>query len=282
MNPGAEDDPYVYPGTKVLRNKPDIRDPEQFKAVETDAVAYRIAELDKNPLHGKFDLAHLRAIHHALFQDIYDWAGELRTVNISKGSTTFAPIETRGHSLESWGNAVFRALARENHLRGSDQEHFAGRLAHHFNEINYLHPFREGNGRATRVFMTQLADNAGFSLDLRGVGHRQWINASIAADNGDLRQVHEILRSSLMPARAAAFERQPEADALRKHPELKGAYEGLRRLEKALRERFPNDDESREKYVQAARDNIKQRLRAGEVLQAREVSTRSKDRDQER
>src|SRR5437870_12342295 len=82
-------DPYTHPGTNVLRNILDLRDPEQLAAFEANATAARLIELDAAPPVGRFDVAHLKAIHRYIFQDVYRWAGEFRTVNISKGSHLF-------------------------------------------------------------------------------------------------------------------------------------------------------------------------------------------------
>lgn len=84
-------DPYVYPGTNVLRNLRGIRDPEELSKLEGIATARRLAELARNPVHGKFDARHLQAIHKYIFQDICAWAGEFRTVNTSRaGQFPFA------------------------------------------------------------------------------------------------------------------------------------------------------------------------------------------------
>ena len=82
----SEDAPYLYPGASVLRNRLGLTDPDQLDKVERRLVAQRIAE---GAPRGGFDLAHLRAIHRHLFQDIYAWAGELRTVEIAKGGHQF-------------------------------------------------------------------------------------------------------------------------------------------------------------------------------------------------
>ena len=76
-------DPYTYPGTDVLRNFLDVHDPQQLGAFEANATAARLIELDAAPLAGQCDVAHLKAIHRYIFQDVYSWAGEFRTVNIS-------------------------------------------------------------------------------------------------------------------------------------------------------------------------------------------------------
>jgi cell filamentation protein len=80
------DDPYVYPGTQTLRNRLDITNPKELSRVERSLVTDRIAQ---GIPQGPFDLTHLRAIHRHLFQDIYDWAGQLRTVEINKGGHQF-------------------------------------------------------------------------------------------------------------------------------------------------------------------------------------------------
>jgi cell filamentation protein len=139
-------DPYTYPGTNVLRNKAGIREPEPLKRFEYEHSASRLRELRKNPIRGKFDLAHLQAIHTTIFQDVYEWAGEVRTINITKDDTAFALAPY----LENEARKLSAALLEENYLQGLDKAQFVERFAHYYAEWNVLHPFREGNGRATR------------------------------------------------------------------------------------------------------------------------------------
>src|ERR1700740_831618 len=105
-------DPYVYPGTNVLRNLRDIRDREQLSTAEAIATTLRIAELERKPIAGRFDVQHLQAIHRYIFQDIYQWAGEFRTVNISKSGDPFA---FKDHIISSLEKA-FGELQRERYL----------------------------------------------------------------------------------------------------------------------------------------------------------------------
>src|SRR6266567_2350691 len=109
-------DPYTYAGTDVLRNVLDIRDPQQLTAFEADATAARLIELDERPLVGRFDVAYLKSIHQYIFQDVYQWAGELRTVNISKGGHLFGVAAFIGPALEE----VLRKLSEERHLKALD------------------------------------------------------------------------------------------------------------------------------------------------------------------
>jgi len=158
-------DSYTYPNTEILRNKADIRDQSALDAFEADATAMRMLELVERPLAGQFDLSHLRALHRYLFQDVYDWAGELRTVDISKGNSRFA----NAGMIETYLAKQLAPLRNEKFLQGAPPELFVVRVAHYMAEINAAHPFREGNGRAQRVFCSMLADQAGYFIDFETV-----------------------------------------------------------------------------------------------------------------
>lgn len=94
-------------------------------------------------LESSFDSAHLRDIHRFLFSDIYEWAGEYRSVNISKGST-FCMYPFTAEQLDE----LFAKLHRERLLGGLNKDELIVRLAYYLGELNAIHPFREGNGRA--------------------------------------------------------------------------------------------------------------------------------------
>jgi len=155
------DDVYCIPGTAVLKNKAGITDQEQLDEFEGDFTAIRLLELTQNPVEGSFDLAHLCKIHQYLFQDVYEWAGEVRTVDIIRGDSRFCNVR----HIQSYSNTVFSALAAEKYLVNLEPKVFANRLAHYLSEINAIHPFREGNGRVQRLFISQLAKQTGYSLD---------------------------------------------------------------------------------------------------------------------
>jgi cell filamentation protein len=174
-------DSYVYPGTTVLRNKADLRDQVALDAFEADATAVRMLELVENPLPGEFDLQHLCAMHRYLFQDVYDWAGELRSVDISRGATRFGNFTL----IEGYLGQKLKGLAVENYLRGLTPDQFIARLAHYMSEINAAHPFREGNGRVQRFFCAQLADQAGYFIDFETVDQARMYEVMIASFKGD-------------------------------------------------------------------------------------------------
>ena len=175
------DDTYCYPGTDVLRNKAEITTAEDLDTYEGELSTLRSIEILENPVAGQFNLAHLQRIHLALFQDIYDWAGEIRTVDISRGNSRFANVRF----IEAAANDIFNKLARENWLKGLDADALSKRLAHYLSEINALHPFREGNGRVQRIFISQLSQSAGYQLDYSDLEQEQIYRAMELAFNGD-------------------------------------------------------------------------------------------------
>jgi cell filamentation protein len=201
--PACAGDPYKYPGSDVLRNKAELRDAQALKQFEYEQTYFRAREVRGLPIPQRFDLKHLRALHKHLFQDVYDWAGELRTVEIGKGSSQFAsPLY-----IESEGRRMSAAIAAENNLRGLDKARFVQRLSHHYGDWNALHPFREGNGRVTREFLGQLARGAGYELDQELIENRhgQWNEAARRSMVGELSGIEGILSVAVRPSRAVAM-----------------------------------------------------------------------------
>jgi cell filamentation protein len=175
-------DPYCYPDTTVLRNNLDLTDQSDLDAFEADAVTQRGAE----PLPGgRLTPTHFRAVHRHLFQDVYRWAGRDRTVRVSKGGSMFCFPENIGAQLQ----ALFAWLANRNYLMGLDGDAFAEQGAHFLSELNAIHAFREGNGRAQMAFFAMLADRAGHPIDFSRLEPEPFLAAMIAAfneDEGDL------------------------------------------------------------------------------------------------
>ncbi|MBU3626181.1 Fic family protein [Polynucleobacter sp. JS-Safj-400b-B2] len=175
------DDTYCYPGTDVLRNKAEITNAQDLDTYEGELSTLRSIEILERPIAGQFDLAHLQRIHLALFQDVYDWAGKIRTVDISRDNSRFANVRF----IESAANDIFNKLARENWLKELDSNSLSKRLAHYLSEINALHPFREGNGRVQRIFISKLSESAGYQLDYSDLEQEQIYQAMELAFNGN-------------------------------------------------------------------------------------------------
>lgn len=185
-------DNYTYPDSDVLKNKIGLREQAALDAFEADATAIRLLELTEHPVPGNFDLAHLKAIHRHLFQDVYDWAGSLRTVDISKGNSRFGNYGM----IESYLTRQLGKIQGEHFLIDLSPEQFISRLAHYMGEINAAHPFREGNGRVQRAFCAQLAEQAGYFIDFSQVGRDEMYAAMIASFHGDEIPLRELLARS--------------------------------------------------------------------------------------
>jgi cell filamentation protein len=181
-------DPYVYPGTDVLRNKFNIRDADRLRVVEANVTGPKIAELRHHRLDGRYDLAHLRRFHREIFSSLYPWAGEIRSVYIAKAQLFAAPQ----YITPYLGDQLAR-LGAENHLRGLDQSQFVERATYYLAEVNAVHPFREGNGRTQRAFFGQLAHDAGYEIAWDRLDPDRNIEASIASLDGDNSKLQEQL-----------------------------------------------------------------------------------------
>jgi cell filamentation protein len=188
---GVVQDVYCYPGTHVLINKLHITDEVALNEAELTFTQYRIEEFIPN--FDTFSLATLQSIHYFLFQDLYAWAGELRTVDISKGNTLFANVRF----FETEANKLFQQLKREEFLITLPQDEFIQRLAHYYSELNVVHPFRDGNGRAQRVLFEALAINAGYEIRWQAIETDEWLPANIAAYHCKLGPLIGLLQRSI-------------------------------------------------------------------------------------
>jgi cell filamentation protein len=157
----------------------------------------RVEQLKRRRLPGQYDLDHLRAFHWTIFQDVYPWAGQLRTVLIVKAGGSFC----LPHLIASTAAELFGRLATADHLRGRNRAGFLDGLTPLLAEINALHPFREGNGRTQRAFLSQLARDAGFRLRWEGVDRDANIDAARAAADGDLAPLRALLDPVVQPVR---------------------------------------------------------------------------------
>jgi len=189
------EDPYTDPVTGALRNRLGLRTAEELQAAEREITHAALIFLKESPVPPSYDLRHLCAIHRRIFGDVYDWAGQLRTVAIAKGSWFCLP-----QYIESSAAEIFRALHGEDLLRGLPRDVFTERLTYYLGEVNAVHPFREGNGRAQRAFFEQLTSDAGFILDWQHLDADRNIAASAAIMHGDPAPMRKMLDELLREA----------------------------------------------------------------------------------
>ena len=171
---------------------------EQLTEIERSITTTKTSELKNNPIQGNLDYNHLKEIHKHLFKDVYVWAGMDRydigiRGDFRKGDTHF----TSGDKLPETSKALFEALKKENHFKDLSKDNFIKSTASFMNGLNMLHPFREGNGRTQRIYIEQLASNAGYNLDLSNVSKNIMIQASIQAGKGNQKGFEMIIKDGL-------------------------------------------------------------------------------------
>ncbi len=180
---------YTDPKTGVLRNIENISDTSLLLVFESLKVSVRLEELEKEPLKIK-NSSTLLDIHKYLFQDVYSWAGKIRKVEISKGGKQFFPL-SYFHNAFSYIDTLI------SEYRGIDKDNISDltlKLAEILDNINYLHPFREGNGRTQREFLRLLANEKDLSLNLNppdNVGvYNRYMEGTI---EGNIELLHHLI-----------------------------------------------------------------------------------------
>ena len=182
-----------YKGTTCLINKFNIQDERQLELIESQITLAKISMLLKNPLNGNFDFSHYKAIHKFIFEDLYDWAGNIRNINLSKKGTTFAESK----NIERLAKACFDRLKDNNYFKGLDFNRFVDEITDFYIITNNLHQFREGNGRTQRVFLSQLITNAGYTIDFYNIDADELMIATIHSANGIDTYLKDIFRKNI-------------------------------------------------------------------------------------
>lgn len=184
----GNDDVYCYKDSNVLKNKFGITDWDELQELERNITSLKeqlVLDNKKDVLDFKF----LKKIHKTLFSDVYSWAGKVRTVDIAKGT-----LFCRVFAIEEEAAKVFEELKNERYLMDCSEQDLPKRLAYYISEINAIHPFREGNGRAQRIFMSVLAERIGYHLDFTGITDTEMIEASYSAFMRNYSKMEEIFQ----------------------------------------------------------------------------------------
>ncbi|MGB3366834.1 MAG: Fic family protein, partial [Acidaminobacteraceae bacterium] len=150
-------------------------------------------ELSNDNVSGRFGRTHLINVHKYIFQDIYPFAGKIRTEDIWKGTTFFCKYEHIGTQLDE----LLSKLVKENLLKECSDDEFIQRIVYYMSELNIIHPFREGNGRAIREFIRSLALQSGRIVNWHYVNSKMLINASIQAVDFNYELLEQCVRDSL-------------------------------------------------------------------------------------
>lgn len=193
-------DPYTLPGSTVLVNRLGLTDQQELEQAERLYVNARL--LDAHSVPQTFDYVHFRALHFHMFQDVYPWAGQERTVFMKKNTSVFAhPIHIGHMAVRTFAELRDSLLKNRSGMYG-----LAEILGHFINEMNALHPFREGNGRHLRAFLQQLVENMGCTLDATALDRDRWIDAAIVGLDGDERPMAKLVAEIVIsPSRPRGF-----------------------------------------------------------------------------
>lgn len=204
---------YPPPNNETLRNLKGILNPRDLAAYEYAATDLRNRQLKTAPslIEHTYDADHVRAIHRYLFQDVYEWAGDYRTQNMFKGGRFVPFASVNGGEIDRYLNTTHHIVTTTDWAQlGRDE--FSHAAAAVFANLNQAHPFREGNGRTSRVFMDHVAQNSKFDLDYSRVSPKDWNMASMLS-GPDLGK-YEVVPGSLVPVfQAIATRREPEVSA---------------------------------------------------------------------
>lgn len=187
------DSKYCYPNSDVLINKLRIRDRRSLFEAEKKITFARLEKLAETPISGNFDFKHLKAIHKYIFQDIYEWAGEERTVEIGKGNL-FCTVAC----IQDYARAVFNKYYPQCYSAKDDVSNFLRVFADNYGDLNALHPFREGNGRTQREFARLVCLKCGYDFDLSCTTHKEMLAASrLSFNKGDSTGFIKIFEKAL-------------------------------------------------------------------------------------
>ena len=185
---------YLMPGTDTLRTLPGFYDPvavalfERIASVDAETTLRSTSDRPRT-----FDLDHMQDIHGRLFGDIYEWAGQLRYVDIGKPGQTGEPF-LHHPWIQTYTAAVVDQLRADQNLAGlGDPGVWAGRAAHAWHAMLHAHPFREGNGRSARIWIEDLAAAAGHTLDWDRSSAERNVFVAVAAGHGDLEPMRALL-----------------------------------------------------------------------------------------
>ena len=190
LNPSSDN---CYKGTTCLVNKLGIRDEKRLSEVEAQITFAKAVMLEETPIDDDFGFEHFKKIHEFLLCDLYEWAGQVRTIDISKKRTKFLDAA----SIESIGTRCF-AKVKDGYFENLSFDEFVKRIAEFYNDVNYIHPFREGNGRTQRIYFTQLIRHYGYDINFADVDTDELMIATIQASSGVMDFLIEFFENSII------------------------------------------------------------------------------------
>ncbi|MER2008864.1 MAG: Fic family protein [Psychrobacillus sp.] len=203
-------DPYSQDG--VLKNKFGEKDPKKLEILEKKSTIRGWIKLQNELIatpNLKLDATLIKKIHKNLFEDVYDWAGQYRTVNIVKGKTMFANALYVPAALED----LVTKLNRDITSKSITSNNVSEKLAYYYGELNMIHPFREGNGRTQKIFIEKVADKLGYTLQLEKIDSKKLLEVTIESVNGTGRPLKKVFEEVIVTKHFKSQSEQPHINS---------------------------------------------------------------------
>lgn len=182
-----------YDGTTVLKNKFGIKKQDELDKVEQVVTASLLAKAFVDISFKNVDFKFYKMLHQYVFSDIYDWAGKNRNVNMSKKGTLFCDYK----KIDMLGDDIFSNLRKNHYLKSFSDDIFLDEFTSLYCSLNYLHPFREGNGRIQRLFLSMMLNYIGKSINFTKIDKDLFLIATIKSASGDIFLLRDIFKEHI-------------------------------------------------------------------------------------
>lgn len=231
-------DPYVYPHTNILKNLANIQDEEKLSCMEAEYTSLRLAELVTKESASRFDFAALCNMHRYIFQDIYEWAGKIRVINIEKSEPALGGISIEYSDCFDIETDVKSVLDEMNNYPWDKVsiEEAAVIFSKYLTELWKVHPYREGNTRTVITFCSLFIESKGFYIDSDLFkDNAQYMRTALVAagaifsDLGDKRKP-EYLEKIVLDALICGAEMKNRVSDTIKKAEFEATEEVIRRI----------------------------------------------------
>lgn len=180
--------PHLIPNTNVLKNIPGITSQENLDRFELLSF---LARLDTTP-EGDLSTHHLKKIHAHCLQDVYEWAGEFRNIPTERGTSVFCRPEFITQETDKITKPINLSKFKQ-----MDFTIFSKKLAEIVGELNAVHPFLDGNGRAIRMYAQKLSKAVGYELNVSDLRGDAWNEASEKSFFGNSQPLYQLLQEHL-------------------------------------------------------------------------------------
>lgn len=202
-------DPYLYPNSEVLKNLADVQEEQILKDMEADYTSYRLSEIVADANWSEYDFHSLCEMHYRIFQDLYEWAGKPRIINIEKSEVVLGELSIEYSDCFDIERDAKQVLFDMNAFdwRAADFDQAVDMFAACMARLWKVHPYREGNTRTIVTFCSMFIETQGIYIESELFkDHASYMRDALVAANavfhdiGDLRKpeyLQQIVRDAL-------------------------------------------------------------------------------------